>query len=257
MNAQGARTRHGDGDTGDTMRGVVLLLFAGVVLGGAHNVMGLRERPARGLAWRANTAPLAALVEIPAAPIAPVAEAPATPAPAAAREAGVIPELAAATPAPRHIAPTAATVSPVPATAPARDTTSTARPEAPPPLTVPESTAPRTVSLAQVDRLLHQDDVLVLDARTADEFADGHLPRARSLSYDALGGDVEPLRGLAPPSQPVLVYCGGDGCPLSRELATALCGLGYTRVLVFEGGTAEWTGAGRALEVAPRAGGSR
>ncbi|MCC6473809.1 MAG: metalloregulator ArsR/SmtB family transcription factor [Burkholderiales bacterium] len=89
--------------------------------------------------------------------------------------------------------------------------------------------------------------VTVLDVRPEDEFAAGHLPRARNI----------PLRELSrrlceiPKSREVVAYCRGAYCVLSFEAVALLRGRGY-QARRLEDGFPEWKAAG--LPVASLAG---
>ena len=86
-----------------------------------------------------------------------------------------------------------------------------AAPEAPvaEPATAPASAVERTgvqpgeVDAAQARKLLDAG-VKVLDVRTSEEFAEGHLPGAVNIPYDEL---PKRLAEVGPPSTPVLLYC--------------------------------------------------
>ena len=85
--------------------------------------------------------------------------------------------------------------------------------------------------------------VVIVDVRSPDEFRNGHIPGARSLSLDEPG---EKFREL-PRREPVVLYCG---CPVS-EIGPAYQFLrysGYTNVFVLHDGIAAWIARGYALE---------
>jgi phage shock protein E len=75
--------------------------------------------------------------------------------------------------------------------------------------------------------------VLLLDVRTAQEYAEGHIPGAVLLPYDELEAKFkEPDKG-----RPIVVYCRtGRRSAIAKE---ALGGLGYTNVSDF-GGYMNW-----------------
>ena len=63
----------------------------------------------------------------------------------------------------------------------------------------------REVGPAEAVRLINDEDALVLDVRTAGEFAAGHVPGARHLPLDRL---QERLEELAPwRERTVVVFC--------------------------------------------------
>lgn len=82
-----------------------------------------------------------------------------------------------------------------------------------------------------------------MDVRSPEEFRNGHIPSARSLSLDESG---EKFREL-PRREPIVLYCS---CPLS-EIGPAYQFLrysGYTNVFVLHGGLPEWLARGYAIE---------
>ncbi|HUL60706.1 MAG TPA: rhodanese-like domain-containing protein [Anaeromyxobacteraceae bacterium] len=65
----------------------------------------------------------------------------------------------------------------------------------------------------------------LVDVRTPEEFAAGHLPRAVNVPYDEI---AERIAEIGPPATPVVVYCR-SGRRAARA-AEALRGLGYGEV---------------------------
>ncbi len=69
---------------------------------------------------------------------------------------------------------------------------------------------------------------LVIDVRTPDEFAAGHIEGALNIPYDRIGKDIRTVKGLQK-DQPVLLYCRSG-----RRSAIAKAALekeGYRQVL--------------------------
>jgi rhodanese-related sulfurtransferase len=77
--------------------------------------------------------------------------------------------------------------------------------------------------------------VLLLDVRTAEEYAAGHIPGAVLFPYDELAGRFrEPDKG-----RPIVVYCRtGRRSAIARE---TLMAMGYTNVSDF-GAYTKWSG---------------
>lgn len=84
-------------------------------------------------------------------------------------------------------------------------------------------------------------EVRVLDVRTPEEYASGHIPGAVHLPIDQLTPDHPVLRSLAT-DEPVYVVCETGG--RSSRAADALAAAGYTAINV-DGGTRGWRAAGR------------
>lgn len=84
------------------------------------------------------------------------------------------------------------------------------------------------------------DDLVVLDVRTAEEFAEGHLSEATMLDFYA-PDFADRLAGLDR-NVPYLVYCrSGNRSGQTRAL---MDDLGFTQVADVDGGIAAWTDAG-------------
>lgn len=90
---------------------------------------------------------------------------------------------------------------------------------------------------------LHDDLVTVLDVRSEDEFALGHLPKALNIPL----AELERRLGELPKSREVIAYCRGPYCVLSFEAVAALRARGY-RVRRLEDGYPEWKAAGLPVE---------
>lgn len=85
---------------------------------------------------------------------------------------------------------------------------------------------------------------LILDVRTPEEFAGGHVPGARNISIDELAqriGEIADHR-----EQEVVVYCerGTRAARASEILADA----GFVGVRHLEGDMSAWRAAGRPME---------
>jgi rhodanese-related sulfurtransferase/DNA-binding transcriptional ArsR family regulator len=87
--------------------------------------------------------------------------------------------------------------------------------------------------------------VTVLDVRSEDEFAVGHLPGALNIPL----AELERRLGELPADKEVIAYCRGPYCVLSFEAVAALRERGY-RVHRLEDGYPEWKAAGLPVEAA-------
>lgn len=85
------------------------------------------------------------------------------------------------------------------------------------------------------------DDFVLLETLAPEEFEKGHLPGARNLPPDR----VEELAAERIPSKDaeVVVYCASADCDASVKTARKLEELGYTNVVDYEGGKADWKAA--------------
>lgn len=113
---------------------------------------------------------------------------------------------------------------------------------------IPDLDRPIEASLEQVRRLHEADAALFLDAREADEYAEGHIAGALCVPFDVAAGDPPMLENLETGGKPLVVYCGGGACELSMNLAWELIYAGHSRVVVYMGGYPEWVAAGYPTE---------
>lgn len=102
---------------------------------------------------------------------------------------------------------------------------------------------PQPVLLAEV-RELAATGALLVDARDAALYADGHLPAAVSLPLAEIDALLESFRQQVAAGRTLILYCNGYGCQDSFDLALRLMNEGYHDVRVFEGGFPEWRDAG-------------
>ncbi len=83
---------------------------------------------------------------------------------------------------------------------------------------------------------------VVIDVRTPEEYAAGHIPGALNIPFDQVAqriSEVEAPHGVA-------LYCMVG--PRARKGESALLSAGYTSVLHLEGGLAAWQAAGLPVE---------
>lgn len=102
----------------------------------------------------------------------------------------------------------------------------------------PEGAGWRTASAAEAQRMMEaEEDYVILDVRTRDEYDSGHIPGAVCLPNEEIGSEDPAV--LPDKDQLVLVYCrsGNRSAQAARKLAV----LGYTDVVDF-GGINAWTG---------------
>ena len=87
-------------------------------------------------------------------------------------------------------------------------------------------------------------DVMWIDARGVEAYADGHIPGALPLNEDDWESLITPVMLAWTPDRTVIVYCGGASCQASREVADRLEEeLGVDSVRVLRGGWPAWRDA--------------
>ena len=96
----------------------------------------------------------------------------------------------------------------------------------------------------EATRLMNQAGTLVLDVREADEFASGHLPKARHIPLKELESRVAELAKFK--DKPVIVTCrtgarSGSACNVLKKA-------GFTNVHNLKGGVPAWQQASLPVE---------
>ncbi|MBI5170723.1 MAG: rhodanese-like domain-containing protein [Candidatus Eisenbacteria bacterium] len=252
-------------------RDVAVIVLAGIALGLSFNALQASARSPRALSWIRHEPKLASFEslagtlpeEVPAAAAVRPAPEPtpqavgSAPAPVAT-SAGTKPvpvtpsaPSAPAAPAQQGVKPTgkpAATPPAAPAGTPAQPQIVTDESVAAPvPVVlpvVPETREPLEVGLDFTKRFHAGRGAAFVDARSAEEYAEGHIPGAASLPFDDVYKKPELAKAFDEKGLPIIVYCGGGDCDLARTLAYALIEAGHKRVLVFKDGLPGWAAAG-------------
>ncbi len=105
---------------------------------------------------------------------------------------------------------------------------------------------PMPVLLDEVQQLMTAGGLL-LDARSPELFAEGHIKGAISLPMVDIEEVLADFIARIDRDQVVMTYCSGFGCPDSFDLGMRLIEEGFSDVRVFEGGYPEWRDAGLAV----------
>jgi phage shock protein E len=104
---------------------------------------------------------------------------------------------------------------------------------------------PRIGQEALLEKMAGGEGLLVLDVRTAREFADGHVPGAVNISHDELESRLAELD--ADRDTEVVVYCrSGRRAELALDL---LAKAGFMRLSHLEGDFLAWSAADRPVEM--------
>jgi rhodanese-related sulfurtransferase len=106
----------------------------------------------------------------------------------------------------------------------------------------PTPGSPALVGPAEADALLSSPPpgLIVLDIRTPEEFAEGHLEGARMIDFyePTFLADV----GEIDRDAPIFIYCRSDN--RSGQAVTAMVDMGFTNVTELDGGIVAWQAAG-------------
>jgi len=113
------------------------------------------------------------------------------------------------------------------------------------PAVAPAATAP-VPAMSQEALLQHQqmhgDHLYVLDVRTPDEYAAGHVPGAVNISHEQLAARLAEV----PRDKDVVLYCrSGKRAGMAADVLRAN---GYTRLSHLEGDMLAWSANGRPIE---------
>lgn len=114
-----------------------------------------------------------------------------------------------------------------------------------------EATEDDVITEASVTHLINADDYqtrfieneaghLLLDVRTPEEFADGHIVDAANIAVETLASRLDEV----PDDQPIVVYCRSGN--RSAQAARILQQAGYTNIYDL-GGIINWQARGYAL----------
>ena len=96
------------------------------------------------------------------------------------------------------------------------------------------------VSQLQATQYINQGKTLILDVRSAEEFASGHLPNAKNIPLDALSGRITEIEKSK--NTVVITVCARG--VRSASAASVLNKAGFTQVFSLEGGTDAWKSQG-------------
>ena len=101
-----------------------------------------------------------------------------------------------------------------------------------------------------VDLRVGLSDIVVIDARSRDVYAAGHIPGAVSFPHREMSAETTARLDR---SKVYIVYCDGIGCNASTKGAYKLAGLGF-RVKELLGGIDWWRRDGHPVTVSHEAG---
>jgi len=107
------------------------------------------------------------------------------------------------------------------------------------------SSTPNGIPLTAVEKLVGKGAV-VIDARSAELFEEGHIPTAINIPFENLGPYYAKLSTI-PKDTIVIAYCDGGDCELSYDLAVYMIQKEYRHLYVYQGGWAEWEASGKPI----------
>ena len=103
---------------------------------------------------------------------------------------------------------------------------------------LPETNTYRQITMQEAVELMEKEDnYLILDVRTEQEYAAGHIPGAIVIPNETIG--TEDIPQLPDKDQLIMVYCRSGN--RSKQASDKLVKLGYTNIIEF-GGINSWPG---------------
>jgi len=102
------------------------------------------------------------------------------------------------------------------------------------------------VSLAK--KLYDSQKFIFVDARSRDDYDEGHIKGAVSLPVGQFDEKIEAFLERYPPEKAIITYCSGRTCEDSHELAQLLLAFGFTEINVFIDGYPGWETEGYPIE---------
>ena len=109
---------------------------------------------------------------------------------------------------------------------------------APTPASSSKENTYRRITMQQAAEMMEKEEsYIILDVRTHEEFAAGHIPGAIVIPNETIG--TEEIALLPDKDQLIMVYCRSGN--RSRQAADKLVKLGYTNIVEF-GGIMDWPG---------------
>lgn len=104
--------------------------------------------------------------------------------------------------------------------------------------TLSETNAYRQIAMQEaVEMMGEEDNYIILDVRTEQEYAAGHIPGAIVIPNETIG--TEEIAQLPDKDQLIMVYCRSGN--RSKQASDKLVKLGYTNIVEF-GGIIDWPG---------------
>ena len=110
-----------------------------------------------------------------------------------------------------------------------------------------DTVEPRLIAITLDQALeLYQKGTVFVDAREPEYYQEGHIKGAWNIPFFLeLVFKLDSLQGK---DAPMVIYCSGDECGSSEDLAYELQAEGFSNLLVFKGGWTAWNTSGHPIE---------
>lgn len=107
------------------------------------------------------------------------------------------------------------------------------------------------IALQEAEKLYFTHTAVFIDARAAEEYAQGHIRDARSLPWRDVDLSFMTVTADLELTTPIVTYCDGETCELSHDLALFLRDAGFRNTRVLVNGWTVWQQAGLPVESGP------
>ena len=105
------------------------------------------------------------------------------------------------------------------------------------------------ITLAESKKAFDEKSAVFLDSRSPGDYRNSHIQNARLLPLVSLIQNKDLADKTIPDKTArYIIYCDGEGCDLSVELAKELISLGYAKVEVLGEGYPGWADAGYSVQ---------
>lgn len=104
------------------------------------------------------------------------------------------------------------------------------------------------ISLEEAKELCEENKVVFLDARPSELYDQGHFRFALNLPWQSFEKHIDRVFETIPDNARIVIYCDGENCSLSEDLARELSSMGYEKVKVLLNGWTRLQKAGLPVE---------
>ena len=107
------------------------------------------------------------------------------------------------------------------------------------------------ISLEEAEKLFFTHTAVFIDARSGEDYANGHIQGARSLPWHDVDLNFMAVTADLDLATAIVTYCEGETCELSHDLALFLRDAGFANTRVLVNGWTVWQQAGLPVESGP------
>ncbi len=101
------------------------------------------------------------------------------------------------------------------------------------------------LNINDFNRIRKQSSVILIDARSKEDFQNGHIPNALNLPLNSPRSTKTQFLSKFPKETLFVLYCINTECTQAERLERQFNLLGFTNTHVFSGGWEAWQKAGR------------